>query len=113
MTKEYFYVGYYFDINGKFILKIGTTNDLNRRQKEHTRNYRKAKKYTLPPNEKFYYIWSKALSKYTTLRLEDKVRKRLQECGMGCYVPNDRFAFDTPPDEIDVTIRKTYKIPIV
>lgn len=30
--KEYLYVGHYFDVEGNYILKIGTTNDLVRRQ---------------------------------------------------------------------------------
>ena len=28
MNKEFLYVGYYFDVNNRFILKPGTTNDL-------------------------------------------------------------------------------------
>ena len=34
--KEFLYVGHYIDIDGNYILKIGTTNDLKRRQTEHT-----------------------------------------------------------------------------
>ena len=40
MEKEFLYVGHYVDTEGKYILKIGTTNDLARRAQEHTRNYR-------------------------------------------------------------------------
>ena len=40
--KEYLYVGYYIDTQGRYILKIGTTNDLKRRQAEHNRNYKRA-----------------------------------------------------------------------
>ena len=41
--KEFLYVGYYKDVENRIMLKIGTTNDLKRRQTEHTRNYKKAK----------------------------------------------------------------------
>ena len=36
--KEYLYVGHYIDKDGNYILKVGTTNDLERRRKEHNRN---------------------------------------------------------------------------
>lgn len=111
--KEYFYVGYYVDINGKFVLKIGTTNDLKRRQTEHTRNYHRAKTHTLPSESKFLYLWYKPLSKYNTLRIEDRTREQLKELRQGEFVRNDRFVFDTPPDFVEIHIRKTYKIPIV
>ena len=42
MEKEFLYVGHYVDTNGDYILKIGTTNNLDRRQKEHTRNYKRS-----------------------------------------------------------------------
>lgn len=41
LNKEFLYVGHYIDVLGNYILKVGTTNDLARRQKEHTRNYKK------------------------------------------------------------------------
>ena len=36
LNKEYLYVGHYIDDEGNYILKVGTTNDLERRRKEHT-----------------------------------------------------------------------------
>ena len=48
MEKEYLYVGYYIDTENNFILKIGTTNDLKRRQSEHNRNYKRATAHTMP-----------------------------------------------------------------
>lgn len=111
--KEYFYIGYYVDIDGNFILKIGTTNDLKRRQTEHTRNYKRAKTHTMPTGSKFLYIWYKALSKYNTLRIEDRMREKFIAQGFGEFVRNDRFVCETPPDFVEVDIRKTYKIPIV
>ena len=72
--KEFLYVGHYYDILGRYLLKIGTTNDLKRRRAEHTRNYRRAKNYQMPADAEFEYDWYLPLSKYNTLRFEDKNR---------------------------------------
>ena len=113
MQKEYLYVGHYVDTDGKYVLKIGTTNDLQRRKTEHTRNYRRAKKHTLPPNCEFVYDWHIALSKYNTLRYEDRNRQTWQEMGIGEFVRNDRFVVSTELEEVEIKIRKTYKISLV
>ena len=55
MEKEFLYIGHYVDTQGRYILKIGTTNDLKRRKAEHTRNYCRAKKYTMPEGNEFEY----------------------------------------------------------
>ena len=89
--KEFLYVGHYTDVNGNYILKIGTTNDLERRRKEHTRNYRKASHYSLAPHDEFVYDWSISLSKYNTLRYEDKNRELWKSENFGEFVRNDRF----------------------
>ena len=112
MEKEYLYVGHYVDTLGRYILKIGTTNDLKRRAQEHTRNYRRAKNYTLPPEQQFQYDWVRPLSKYNTLRYEDKNRTLWQELGIGEFVRNDRFCCETKPDFVQITIRKTYQIAL-
>ena len=112
--KEFLYVGRYIDTNGHHILKIGTTNNLERRRKEHTRNYRKSSKFTLPPNDEFEYVWSLPLSKYNTIRFEDKNRARWQEMEVGTFVRNDRFdCGNCFPTEVEVVIRKTYVIPLI
>ena len=111
-NKEYLYVGHYVDVNGDFLLKLGTTNDLKRRQAEHTRNYQKAKTNTLPKGEKFVYDWYLPLSKYNTLRYEDKNRKAWQEQEIGKFVRNDRFLCKVKPTEIKISIRKTYTITL-
>lgn len=108
--KEYLYVGHYTDTNGNYILKIGTTNDLDRRRKEHTRNYRKAPQYVMPSDQEFQYDFWLKLSKYNTLRYEDRTRSKWQELGIGVYVRNDRFNCTTKPDMVQITIRKTYDI---
>jgi len=105
-------VGHYVDINGNFILKVGTTNDLQRRQTEHTRNYKRAKQYTMPKDSKFTYDWYLPLSKYNTLRYEDKTRQSWQALEVGEFVRNDRFCCEKKPDVVEVTIRKTYKVAL-
>ena len=111
--KEFLYVGYYIDTCGRYILKIGTTNDLKRRQGEHNRNYRKSPNYTMPATETFHYIWTLKLSKYNTLRFEDRNRKAWQEMGIGEFVRNDRFVLANVPNFVPVKIRKIYQIALV
>lgn len=111
--KEFLYVGHYVDCKGRYILKIGTTNDLDRRAKEHSRNYKKSPDYTMPEDEIFHYDWWLPLSKYNTLRYEDMNRAIWQEMGIGRFIRNDRFYVEHKPDMVTVTIRKTYFIPLV
>lgn len=110
--KEFLYVGHYIDTQGNYVLKIGTTNDLERRQKEHSRNYKKSPAHTLPPEGSFIYDWFIPLSKYNTLRYEDKTREAWRRKGFGKFVRNDRFLCDHKPDIVEVTIRKTYRIEL-
>lgn len=111
--KDFLYVGHYRDTQGRYILKIGTTNNLERREKEHTRNYRKAPDYTMPDTAKFQYDGTIRLSKYNTLRYEDKTREQWQDSGIGEYVRNDRFnCGKEKPDKVRITIRKTYEIDL-
>lgn len=112
MEKEFLYIGHYIDVNGNYMLKIGTTNDLERRAKEHTRNYKKSKNFTLPQNAEFKYDWHLPLSKYNTLRYEDKNRKQWQEKDYGDFVRNDRFCCKIKPEFVEITIRKTYRIAL-
>lgn len=111
-AKEYLYVGHYIDERGRYILKVGTTNDLKRRKKEHEAHYKKAKENTMPPDGEFSYDWSLKLSKYNTLRYEDKTRAAWQADSVGEYIRNDRFYCKSKPDAVEVTIRKTYVIPL-
>ena len=112
MDKEFLYVGHYYDIDNNYILKIGTTNDLKRRKTEHNYNYRRAKTNTMPRENEFEYDWTLPLSKYNTLRYEDKNRKRWQELAVGVFIRNDRFVCAEKPLEVEVSIRKTYKISL-
>lgn len=110
--KEFLYVGHYIDTNGNYILKVGTTNDPKRRAAEHTRNYRRAKNYTMPKDASFTYDWVKPLSKYNTLRYEDSTRKAWQNENFGEFVRNDRFCCSKKPKKVSITIRKTYEITL-
>lgn len=110
--KEFLYVGHYRDTKGRYILKIGTTNDLERRAAEHTRNYKKSREFTMPPDGQFQYDWHLPLSKYNTLRYEDRNRALWQDMGVGRFIRNDRFFCERPPATIAVTIRKTYVIQL-
>lgn len=108
--KEFLYVGHYVDENGNYILKVGTTNNLERRRKEHTRNYKKSPNYKMPIESEFTYDFSVPLSKYNTLRYEDKTRAMWQDENIGEFVRNDRFCCKEKPKTVKVTIRKTYEI---
>jgi len=111
--KEYLYVGHYVDADGNYILKVGTTNDLKRRAQEHTRNYRRGKNNPMPKDSNFEYDWTLKLSKYNTLRYEDKTRKSWQEQNIGAFIRNDRFnCGKRKPLQVTVTIRKTYTIEL-
>lgn len=109
-NKEFLYVGHYTDTDGFYIVKIGTTNDLDRRRKEHTRNYKKSPNCTMPQDAQFEYDWFLPLSKYNTLRYEDRNKAKWQEENLGVYMRNDRFKCNTKPDYVEVEIRKKYKV---
>lgn len=111
-SKEFLYVGYYFDTDNRFILKIGTTNDLMRRAQEHNRNYKRAPDYKLPADNNFVYLWHLPLSKYNTLRYEDKNRELWKEQEIGVFVRNDRFCCTKVPETVDIIIKKKYSIPV-
>lgn len=112
MEKEFLYIGYYFDTENNFILKVGTTNDLKRRAAEHSRNYKKASNHTMPKSSKFEYIWTLPLSKYNTLRYEDKTIDLWKEMEIGTYIRNDRFVCPSIPSEVLVKIRKEYIVKL-
>ena len=110
--KEFLYVGYYIDVDGNYILKVGTTNNLDRRRKEHNRSYLKATHCRMPAGNEFQYLWNCPLSKYNTLRYEDKTKNAWQEQGIGTFINNDRFILCEKPKFVEVKIRKTYQIAL-
>ena len=114
MNKEFLYVGTYTDTNGNRILKIGTTNDLKVRRRQHNDYYRnKTKNHIMSSSSSFEYIWTHKLSRYNTKRYEDKNRDLWQEMGIGKFLRNDRFVVSEELEEVEITIRKTYKIALV
>lgn len=111
-NKEFLYIGHYYDTNGNYILKIGTTNDLQRRKKEHTRNYRKNKLYKLADSAEFAYDWYLPLSKYNTLRYESRTKEVWKKENIGTFLRNDRFICAEKPTLVEVKIRKIYQISL-
>ena len=111
--KEFLYVGIYIDTDGNRILKIGTTDDLKRRRYEHNHKYRHAKSHTMPKDQNFEYIWTLPLSKYNTLRYEDKNKEKWKSENIGKYVRNDRFIISEELTEVEIQIKKVYKIALV
>lgn len=112
-AKEFLYVGHYIDIYGNYILKIGTTNNLVRRQKEHSTNYKKSPNHPMPKNGSFEYDFWIPLSKYNTLRYEDKNRALWQEQNIGEYIRNDRFFCPIKPEFVTICIKKEYIVQLV
>lgn len=106
--KESFYIGVYYIENGQ-VLKIGTTNNLKRREKEHQRGIPKLKNY---PGKGYKMLWEIRLSKANTLKTEAQMRQKMKEHPNLKFIANDRFAVIGEIPEIELTIRKTYKIPI-
>ena len=100
--KEYFYLGHYYLPNGEYVLKIGTTDNLDRRQKEHRRNYK----------TEFEYDWFIPLSKYNTLRVEDNTRESFIACGFGEFMRNDRFVFAEKPSRVFIGVKKVYEVTL-
>lgn len=88
----------------KRLFKIGTTNRPLERMLEHCRHYKK----------EITVLWfSPQLSKYTTLRIEDRQKNFWIENRPDWeYLENDRFII--PPDvhNIEITIKKNYPIRI-
>ena len=113
LFKDWLYVGHYIDINGKYILKIGTTNNLARRQKEHNLKYKKSPNHTMPPNGSFEYDFWIPLSKYNTLRYEDRNRELWKSLNIGEYIRNDRFICEKKPEFVTICIRKEYIVQLV
>ena len=110
--KEWLYIGHYIDVNGNYVVKIGTTNNLERRAKEHNRNYQKSPNATMPSENMFKYDWFRPLSKYNTLRYEDSNKKAWREQAFGEYIRNDRFVCSEKPDKVYIKIRKIYEVTL-
>ena len=87
----------------KRLFKIGTTDDIMRRMKEHCMKYK----------EEIYILWiSPNYSKYTTLRVEDKQKDYWKTLEGFTYIPNDRFYLPKWITSITIKVRKEYKIKL-
>lgn len=85
--------------------KIGTTDDIMRRMKEHVSK--------TGYDEDIYILWiSHKYSKYTTLRIEDRMKKWWIENTDWEYLRNDRFIIPESVKNIDITVRKVWHIPL-
>lgn len=86
------------------IFKIGTTNDIDRRMKEHKRYFKKPIKV----------LWvSPAYSKYTTLRVEDDTKNLWRETTNWEYIRNDRFRIPEDVTEVRIKVRKEYVVSLI
>lgn len=110
---DYVYVGHYTDVDGNYILKVGTTKDLNRRRREHNLSYSKKKNYRMAKGTKFTYDWYRSVSYKNSIRAEDRTRQAWKDEGIGQFIPKDRFNCGaTPPRQVKVKIRKEWIVDL-
>ena len=87
------------------LFKIGTTNNMDRRMKEHKRYYKKDITVlgTIP-----------VTSEYTTLRVEKQTKEFWREnFPEWQYMRNDRFIIPEDVKEIEIKVRKIYRFAVV
>ena len=100
---EYNYLLTIYDPD-KLIIKIGTTNNMEKRMYEHLGYY----------ETDIIVCWiSPHYSKYTTLRVEDKNKEVFKNHDGWIWIKNDRFIIPDDTQEIIIKVRKEYHIPIV
>ena len=110
---NYVYVGHYTDIDGNYILKVGTTNNIKRRTCEHTAAYKEKKKYQMPKDGQFVMDWYRPVSYKNSIKTEDRTRQAWKNEGIGKFIPKDRFNCGaTPPRQVKVKIRKEWTIDL-
>ena len=110
---NYVYVGHYTDIDGNYILKVGTTNNIKRRTCEHTATYKEKKKYKMPKDGQFVMDWYKPVSYKNSIKTEDRTRQAWKNEGIGQFIPKDRFNCGAkPPRQVKVKIRKEWIVDL-
>lgn len=83
------------------LFKIGTTNNVERRMREHRKKYGK-------PIE---VLWiSKPYSKFTTLRVEEETKRRWRELDKFQYIRNDRFVIPENVNQVTIKVRKEWVV---
>ena len=81
------------------LYKIGTTNNLKRRMREHEKNYQK-------PVE---ILWvSPAYSRWTTLKVETAMIEQWKQTKGFEYIRNDRFIIDPTIRAVSIKVRKNW-----
>lgn len=101
--KEYLYLLQIGEVkDGMRHIKIGTTNQMLRRMKEHRKKY----------NENIYVIWCRPLrSKWTTLRKEEDNKNLWKQNHKNwIYQRNDRFWIPEDITGLDISIKKKHHI---
>lgn len=81
------------------LFKIGTTNNINRRMREHERYYQK---------DVVILGIIPLTSKYTTLRVEQKTIDKWKTFENWEYLRNDRFIIPEDVHQVTITVRKDY-----
>ena len=110
---NYVYVGHYTDIDGNYILKVGTTNNIRRRTCEHTAAYKEKKKYQMPKDGKFVMDWYRPVSYKNSINTENRTRQAWKNEGIGQFIPKDRFNCGaSPARQVKVKIRKEWTIDL-
>ena len=110
---NYVYVGHYTDIDGNYILKVGTTNNIRRRTCEHTAAYKEKKKYQMPKDGQFVMDWYRPVSYKNSIKTEDRTRQAWKNEGIGQFIPKDRFNCGAnPPRQVKVKIRKEWIVDL-
>ena len=110
---NYVYVGHYTDIDGNYILKVGTTNNIKRRTCEHTAAYKEKKKYKMPKDGHFVMDWYRPVSYKNSIKTENRTRQAWKDERIGQFIPKDRFNCGaTPPRQVKVKIRKEWIVDL-
>ena len=110
--KEFLYVGHYIDVDGNYILKIGTTSNLKRRKSEHEYYYKRTKNYPMPENGKFIYDWKLKLAHDNTLKFEELNKQEWTKIGVGQYIKKDRYLCSEKLESVIIKIKREYKIEL-
>lgn len=83
------------------LYKIGTTNNIRRRMKEHEVAYKKS----------VQVLWvSPPYSKWTTLRVEERTKELWKTFEGFRYIRNDRFIIDPTIRTVTIKVRKNWVV---
>lgn len=100
--------------NGAVWRKIGITNDIIERMKQHAADYAKRDKWENYGIPGIYIHWiSNPYSIYTAQRVEKKmIKKWCEECPDWEYMANDRFVIPDTVTEIKIVVRKEWSFSL-